>query len=196
MCGGMRSSNRRGSAHQPGASPSGADAAVRRLAETIAEQRTLWALAQLREAILLFPASVGEQEARAALERALAAARRHHGWWMVVDAPLFVASGLAALIPGPNLLAYYLGFRLIGHWLSWRGARHAATSVQSDVRTRTAISPNSPRSCTCRARHAPHASMPLPRDSICIGSRRSSSASLPEICVLYSPSDSLSPVVT
>jgi len=106
------------------------DAAVRRLAETIAEQRTLWALAQLREAILLFPASVGEQEARAALDRALAAARRHHGWWMVVDAPLFVASGLAAIIPGPNVLAYYLGFRLIGHWLSWRGARHATTSVQ------------------------------------------------------------------
>jgi Mitochondrial K+-H+ exchange-related len=106
------------------------DAAVRRLAETIAEQRTLWALAQHREAMLLFPASVEEPQARAALNRALEAARRHHGWWVVVDAPLFVASGLAVLIPGPNVLAYYLGFRLIGHWLSWRGARHALTSVQ------------------------------------------------------------------
>jgi hypothetical protein len=106
------------------------DAIVRRLAETIAEQRTLWALAQLREAVLLYPASVDEQEARAALQRVLEAARRHHGWWIVVDAPLFVASGLAVLIPGPNVIAYYLGFRLIGHWLSWRGARHAATSIQ------------------------------------------------------------------
>ena len=105
------------------------DAAVRRLAETIAEQRTLWALAQHTEATLLFPESVGEPEARRALDRLLSAARRHHGWWMVVDAPLFVASGVAALIPGPNVLAYYLGFRLIGHWLSWRGARHAASGV-------------------------------------------------------------------
>jgi len=105
------------------------DAIVRRLAETIAEQRTLWALAQHNEATLLFPASVGELEARLALDHALAAARRHHGWWIVVDAPLFVASGLAAIIPGPNVLAYYLGFRLIGHWLSWRGARYAATFV-------------------------------------------------------------------
>jgi sirohydrochlorin ferrochelatase len=106
------------------------DALVRRLAETIAEQRTLWALAQHREAVLLFPASVDEPEARAGLHRVLEAARRHHGWWIVVDAPLFVASGLAVLIPGPNVIAYYLGFRLIGHWLSWRGARHAATSIQ------------------------------------------------------------------
>jgi K+-H+ exchange-related protein len=106
------------------------DALVRRLAETIAEQRTLWALAQHQDAVLLFPASVGEAEARAALNRLLAAARRHHGWWMVIDAPLFVASGVAALVPGPNVLAYYLGFRLIGHWLSWRGARHAASVIQ------------------------------------------------------------------
>src|SRR5437763_15739709 len=37
------------------------DALVRRLAESIAEQRTLWALAPREEAMLLFPASVGEQ---------------------------------------------------------------------------------------------------------------------------------------
>lgn len=106
------------------------DAAVRRLAETIAEQRTLWALAQHDRATLLFPASVGERDARAALDRALAHARRHHGWWIAVDAPIFVMSGLLAPFPGPNVIAYYLGFRLVGHWLSWRGARHATTRVQ------------------------------------------------------------------
>jgi hypothetical protein len=106
------------------------DSVVRRLAETIAEQRTLWALAQQTEATLLFPASVGESDARAALDRALARARRHHGWWIVVDAPIFAASGILAPVPGPNVLAYYLGFRLVGHWLSWRGARHAVGDVQ------------------------------------------------------------------
>jgi hypothetical protein len=106
------------------------DEMVRRLAETIAEQRTLWALAQHTHVTLFFPASVGEHEARAALDRALARARRHHGWWILVDAPLFVVSGILAPIPGPNVLAYYLGFRLVGHWLSWRGARHAASEIQ------------------------------------------------------------------
>jgi K+-H+ exchange-related protein len=105
------------------------DTIVRRLAETIAEQRTLWALAQQTDATLLFPASVGEPDARAALVRALAAARRHHGSWLVVDAPLFVISGLLAPFPGPNVVAYYLGFRVVGHWLSWRGAKYGEVSV-------------------------------------------------------------------
>jgi len=29
------------------------------------------------------------------------------------------------LIPGPNILAYYFAFRVVGHYLSWRGARQA-----------------------------------------------------------------------
>jgi hypothetical protein len=106
------------------------DAIVRQLAESIAEQRTLWALAQHSEVTLLFPATVGEADARAALDRALTAARRHHGWWIALDAPLLVVSGILAPIPGPNVLAYYLGFRVVGHWLSWRGARHGSTRMQ------------------------------------------------------------------
>ena len=106
------------------------DAVVRRLAETIAEQRTLWALAQQTDAMLLFPASLAEPAARNALMSALASARRHHGWWLVVDVPLFVVSGLLTPFPGPNVIAYYLGFRLVGHWLSWRGARHAEMCVK------------------------------------------------------------------
>ena len=127
---GTNSSNRLGAGRRPAGSRKWRDRVVRRLAETIAEQRTLWALAQQTEATLLFPASVGERDARAALDRALARARRHHGWWIVVDAPLFVVSGILAPIPGPNVLAYYLGFRLVGHWLSWRGARQAVGDVQ------------------------------------------------------------------
>lgn len=106
------------------------DSIVRRLAETIAEQRTLWALAQHSDATLLFPATVSQTDARAALDRALLAARRHHGWWILVDAPLLVLSGILAPFPGPNVVAYYLGFRVVGHWLSWRGARHAGSRVR------------------------------------------------------------------
>lgn len=106
------------------------DAIVCRLAETIAEQRTLWALAQFSEATLLYPASLDQQAARSALDRGLAVARRHHGIWLLVDGPLFIVSAALAPIPGPNIVAYYLGFRAIGHWLSWRGARHASAGIQ------------------------------------------------------------------
>ena len=78
------------------------DALVCRLAETIAEQRTLWALAQYSEATLLFPASLDQQAARTALDRGLSAARRHHGIWLLVDGPLFVISAALAPIPGPE----------------------------------------------------------------------------------------------
>lgn len=101
------------------------DAAVCRLAETIAEQRTLWSLREAQQATARYPSMLDEPGARTILIGALAEARRHHLRWLLVDFVLFVISGAFALIPGPNVLAYYLAFRLIGHIQSWRGARHA-----------------------------------------------------------------------
>src|ERR1041384_6438747 len=54
------------------------DRIVCRLAETIAEQRTLWALRKSTHATLLFPSSMDAGSARSTLDRVLAAARRHH----------------------------------------------------------------------------------------------------------------------
>ena len=42
-----------------------------------------------------------------------------------IDGVLFAVSGIVALVPGPNVLAYYFGFRLVGHYLSRQGAKHA-----------------------------------------------------------------------
>lgn len=113
------------------------DRLVCRLAETIAEQRTLWALAKEPSATLVFPSSMQPSAARAALDRALAAARRHHGIWLGIDLPIFIVSAVLAPVPGPNVIAYYLAFRVVGHLLSWRGARHAvkgvAWTLQSDA---------------------------------------------------------------
>ena len=39
-------------------------------------------------------------------------------------------SGLLVLVPGPNVIAYYLAFRLVGHYLSMRGARQGLDVVQ------------------------------------------------------------------
>jgi hypothetical protein len=105
------------------------DRVVCRLAETIAEQRTLWALRNEDHAALVHPAGMPSADARAALDRALADARRHHGIWLGVDLPLFIVSAVLAPVPGPNVFAYYLAFRVVGHLLSWRGATRAMKRV-------------------------------------------------------------------
>ncbi len=101
------------------------DAVVCRLAETIAEQRTLWALREAPHATVRYPSMLDEAGARTILLTSLGDARRHHLRWLIIDFVFFVLSGLLALVPGPNLIAYYLAFRVIGHVQSWRGARHA-----------------------------------------------------------------------
>ena len=42
---------------------------------------------------------------------------------------LFAFGALLTLLPGPNLVAYYFAFRLVGHFLSLRGARQGLRSV-------------------------------------------------------------------
>jgi hypothetical protein len=34
------------------------------------------------------------------------------------------------LVPGPNVVAYYFAFRVVGHWLSMRGATQGLHCVQ------------------------------------------------------------------
>ena len=99
------------------------DWAVSRIAESIAEQRTLWLLRSIDAAELAYPADVSESAATTLSRGLLTHARRHHGIWAIVDGLLFAVSGLLFLVPGPNVLAYYFGLRFVGHVLSWRGAR-------------------------------------------------------------------------
>jgi hypothetical protein len=105
------------------------DRLVCMLAESIAEQRTLWALTDRQRATVRYPSGLDAARARAVLLAALARARRHHLRWLIIDFVLFVASGPVALVPGPNFIAYYLAFRLIGHVQSWRGARQGVARV-------------------------------------------------------------------
>ncbi len=105
------------------------DKAVCRAAESIAEQRTLWSLRQVTSATLVYPADLADAAAAGARDRLLAHARKHHGKWLVIDASLFAVSGVFMLIPGPNVLAYYFAFRVVGHYLSWRGAQQALERI-------------------------------------------------------------------
>ena len=115
------------------------DWAVSRIAESIAEQRTLWSLRHAAAAMLVYPSNLSEAAGVQRRDGILAHARRHHGVWLIVDGLLFVGSGLLVLVPGPNVFAYYFGFRMIGHYLSWRGARQAMVVTRWAARAEPAL---------------------------------------------------------
>lgn len=105
------------------------DRAMSWLAEKIAEQRLLWRLRKESELTLYYPDDMTEATAIASARAELQREADRHLKWMIVDGALFAASGALFLVPGPNLVAYYFGFRLVGHYLSRRGAIHALNDV-------------------------------------------------------------------
>jgi hypothetical protein len=105
------------------------DRIVCTLAESIAEQRTLWALRGVDAAAVRMPSSLTADEARASIMSTFAHARRYHGRWLAIDAVILVTTGLLAIVPGPNILAYYFLFRVVGHLQSWRGARQGMDRI-------------------------------------------------------------------
>src|SRR5262249_14809992 len=94
------------------------DWAVCRMAEAIAEQRTLWTLRHGGRPSLVHPSDLSSAQAAAERDRILSAARQHHSRWLAFDLVAFVVSGLLVLVPGPNLIAYYFAFRVISPYLS------------------------------------------------------------------------------
>lgn len=112
---------------------------VCRVAETIAEQRTLWSLRLFTSVELQYPSDISEERAIAFERRLLARASRHHGLLTLVDGVLFALSGLLVFVPGPNVLAYYFGLRLAAHVLSWRGARQGLDRVEWRARPESAL---------------------------------------------------------
>ncbi len=105
------------------------DALICKLAASLDEQRTLRSLRIASAATMLFPAGLDHVAARAVLDRLLASSQRQHGRQLIIYLVLFVLSGILFFVPGPNIVAYYIGFQGFGHLQSWRGARHAATDV-------------------------------------------------------------------
>jgi hypothetical protein len=105
------------------------DRALCWIAERIAEQRLLWRLRNESELMLHYPDDMTADAAVAASRAELQREGDRHLKWLIVDSLLFVASGVFFFVPGPNLVAYYFGFRLVGHYLSRRGAMHGLTAV-------------------------------------------------------------------
>lgn len=102
---------------------------LRSIAEHINEQRLLWHLRKHSQATLHHADDVTAAAALQVMRTSLRRDADRHLLWLVVTTILFVASGALALVPGPNVVAYFLGFFVVARYLSWRGARHGLGSV-------------------------------------------------------------------
>ena len=106
---------------------------MRWVAESIAEQRLLWHLRRQGSGLPVYPDDLEERPPIAMLRRQLGRDFEKHRFWLVVDSIGFVASGLLFLVPGPNIVAYYFAFRMVGHYLSMRGARQGLEDGDVDA---------------------------------------------------------------
>ena len=102
---------------------------LRYVAESIAEQRLLWHLRRQTAACLFFPDDLEEHRATGLLRRQLGRDFEKHRFWLIVDSLGFIGSGVLFFLPGPNIVAYYFAFRMVGHYLSLRGARQGLDLV-------------------------------------------------------------------
>jgi hypothetical protein len=100
-----------------------------KVADAVAEQRLLWHIRHCDAVRLFDPPDMTADRAMAIMRESMVRDRDRHFRWLAIDSVLMVASGALVIVPGPNVLGYYLVFRVVGHFLSWRGARHALDGV-------------------------------------------------------------------
>lgn len=100
------------------------------IAEAIAQQRLLWALRGEAEAVLAYPSDIPDTTAEAVMRARLRHDFGRHRFWLTIDMFGLVGSVLLVPIPGPNFVWYYFAFRVVGHFLSLRGARQGLEVVE------------------------------------------------------------------
>jgi Mitochondrial K+-H+ exchange-related len=97
--------------------------------ERIAEQRLLWNLRSQTAVTAAHPQDMSFDQVMTLIKRRLKRDYDRHRVWLVIDTLGLVASGAVMMVPGPNVLAYYFTFRVVGHWLSMRGASQGMNRV-------------------------------------------------------------------
>jgi Mitochondrial K+-H+ exchange-related len=102
---------------------------MRFIVERIAEWRLLWHLRSADEVTAHVPADMDPGDAERLMRAMLKADADRHRRWLIVDLLLLAASAPLALVPGPNVLAYYFTFNVVGHFLAMRGARRGLSQV-------------------------------------------------------------------
>ena len=105
----------------------------------IAEERLLWSLRRHTSAVAVHPQDMTFDQVLPQIHHVLRRDGDRHRIWFVVHFLGFVASGPIAIIPGPNLVAYFFAFRMVGHWLAMRGAMQGLRRVSWTGRPSSAL---------------------------------------------------------
>lgn len=100
-----------------------------KVADAVAEQRLLWHLRRVTAAHLYHPSDMTAGQALGMMRASMVRDRDRHFRWLAIDTVLLIFSAALVVVPGPNVLGYYFAFRVVGHYLSWRGARQALDAV-------------------------------------------------------------------
>jgi hypothetical protein len=100
-----------------------------KVADAVAEQRLLWHLRRLDTAHLHHPSDITSERALEIMRLSMVRDRDRHFRWLLIDAFLMICSAALVVVPGPNVIGYYFAFRVVGHYLSWRGARQGLDAV-------------------------------------------------------------------
>ena len=103
--------------------------ALRWVAESIAEQRLLWHLRKQTAARLHYPDDLEEAQAVRILRQQLGRDFDKHRFWLAIDSLACAAAWPLTFVPGPNFILYFFLFRIVGHYLSLRGARRGLSAV-------------------------------------------------------------------
>jgi hypothetical protein len=99
------------------------------VAERVAEQRLLWNLRHETAVAAAYPQDMTFEQVLTLIKGMLKRDYNRHRLWLVIDTLLLLGSAVLAPVPGPNLIAYYFAFRVVGHWLSLRGARQGLDHI-------------------------------------------------------------------
>lgn len=91
--------------------------------ERIAEQRLLWHLRKATGVCAHIPTDLSDSDADFIVRASLLKDSDHHRKWLWIDGTLLLLSAPLVLIPGPNIPGFYFTFQVVGHYLSWRGAK-------------------------------------------------------------------------
>jgi len=101
-----------------------------KVADAVAEQRLLWHLRHHTAACLHHPTDMPADRALAIMRASMVRDRDRHLRWLVIDSLLMVVLGVGLFfVPGPNVIGYYFAFRVVGHYLSRKGATHGLDAV-------------------------------------------------------------------
>jgi hypothetical protein len=109
------------------------------IVERIAEQRLLWHLRTADTVCAQVPSDISEDQADTIIRTTLKKDLDHHFKWMWIDLVLLILVAPLIVLPGPNVPGFYFTFQVIGHYLSYRGAKHGLSGVKWTIRQNAAL---------------------------------------------------------